>query len=94
MNATYFINQYSKVNHTFIRREILAFEKAGFKIQKVALRGWDAEVADVTDKKEKTSARFILNKRIQGLFPFVWSQFNLQIEAEKLRSYIKGYQND
>lgn len=75
MKITYFINQYPKVSHTFIRREILALEKQGFNIERVALRGWDAEVADETDKNEQQKTKFILEQGIKGLFPFVWKQF-------------------
>jgi colanic acid/amylovoran biosynthesis glycosyltransferase len=75
MKITYFINQYPKVSHTFIRREILALEKQGFEIQRVALRGWDADVADETDKKEQQITRFILDKGVKGLLPFAWSRF-------------------
>ena len=32
MQITYLINQYPKVSHSFIRREILALEKQGFEI--------------------------------------------------------------
>lgn len=75
MNITYFINQYPKVSHTFIRREILALEAQGFNIQRVALRGWDADVADETDKQEKKITHFILDKGIKGVLPFAWAQF-------------------
>lgn len=38
MRIAYFINQYPKVSHSFIRREILALERQGFEVQRIALR--------------------------------------------------------
>ena len=35
----YLINQYPKTSHTFIRREILALERQGFTILRIALQG-------------------------------------------------------
>ena len=49
MRIAYFINQYPKVSHSFIRREILALERQGFAGQRIALRGWDAELVDGED---------------------------------------------
>ena len=53
MNVAYLINQYPKVSHTFIRREIAALERQGVTVQRFALRGWDAEVADPEDAAER-----------------------------------------
>ena len=41
MKIAYFVNQYPKVSHSFIRREIVALETLGFPIERFALRGWD-----------------------------------------------------
>lgn len=64
----YFINQYPKVSHSFIRREILALEKQGFNIMRIALRGWDAEVVDAEDKIERDRTRYVLQSGVLGLF--------------------------
>nr|NOY04368.1 colanic acid biosynthesis glycosyltransferase WcaL [Gammaproteobacteria bacterium] len=53
MRIAYFINQYPKVSHSFIRREILALERQGVEVQRLALRGWDAEVQDAEDVVER-----------------------------------------
>lgn len=58
----YVINQYPKVSHTFIRREILALERQGFDILRIALRGWDAELVDQEDEQERKHARYVLQK--------------------------------
>lgn len=36
----YFTNQYPKVSHSFVRREILALEAHGVQVHRFALRGW------------------------------------------------------
>jgi colanic acid/amylovoran biosynthesis glycosyltransferase len=67
MKITYLINQYPKVSHTFIRREILALEKQGFEIQRIALRGWSDNVVDPQDVEEKSKTKFVLNAGAAGL---------------------------
>ena len=52
-NIAYFINQYPKVSHSFIRREILALERQGFSVERIALRGWDGDLVDVEDLRER-----------------------------------------
>jgi colanic acid/amylovoran biosynthesis glycosyltransferase len=60
MRITYLINQYPKVSHTFIRREILALEKQGFEIQRLALRGWDEKLIDLDDIAEQQKTTYVL----------------------------------
>jgi colanic acid/amylovoran biosynthesis glycosyltransferase len=60
MKIAYFINQYPKVSHSFIRREILALERHGLPIQRYALRGWDAPLVDADDIEELKHTRFVL----------------------------------
>ena len=60
MKISYFINQYPKVSHTFIRREILALEGLGFEVQRIALRGWDEVLPDPVDQSEKLKTRYVL----------------------------------
>lgn len=70
LRIAYFINQYPKVSHSFIRREILALERQGFAVQRIALRGWDAEVVDAEDLRERKQTRYVLQSGIAGLlFP-------------------------
>jgi colanic acid/amylovoran biosynthesis glycosyltransferase len=61
LKVTYFINQYPKTSHSFIRREILALERLGFEVQRVALRGWDADLQDQEDRLEQRRTRYILS---------------------------------
>jgi len=67
MRIAYFINQYPKVSHSFIRREILALERQGFEVQRVALRGWDAELVDAEDVSERDKTAYVLRDGITGL---------------------------
>ncbi|VVM43501.1 Glycosyltransferase Gtf1 [Pseudomonas fluorescens] len=67
MRIAYFINQYPKVSHSFIRREILALERQGFEVQRIALRGWDAELVDGEDVAERDKTRYVLQDGVKGL---------------------------
>lgn len=67
MRIAYFINQYPKVSHSFIRREILALERQGIVIQRIALRGWDGELQDAEDVSERDKTRYVLQDGIKGL---------------------------
>lgn len=66
----YVINQYPKISHTFIRREILALERQGFEVLRIALQGWDAEVSDDEDQQERKRTRYVL---LDGVFALLWS---------------------
>lgn len=60
MKLCYLINQYPKVSHSFIRREILELENQGADVLRVALRGWDQQLADPLDVDERTRTRYVL----------------------------------
>ena len=65
MHISYLINQYPKVSHSFIRREILALERQGFYVQRIALRGWNEAVVDAEDITEQKITQYVL---AQGVF--------------------------
>jgi colanic acid/amylovoran biosynthesis glycosyltransferase len=67
LKIAYFINQYPKVSHTFIRREILALERRGFDIQRIALRGWSETTPDPEDRQEQLKTRYVLREGVWGL---------------------------
>jgi colanic acid/amylovoran biosynthesis glycosyltransferase len=67
VKIAYFINQYPKVSHTFIRREILALERLGFSIQRIALRGWSETTPDAEDQKEQAITRYVLRSGVWGV---------------------------
>lgn len=70
LRIAYFVNQYPKVSHTFIRREIQALERQGFAIQRIALRGWDADLADAEDACERELTRYALRG---GIVPLIFA---------------------
>ncbi len=63
----YLVNQYPKVSHTFIRREIRALEQLGWTVHRHALRGWDAPTPDATDAAEQRQTSYLLRGGIAGL---------------------------
>ena len=60
MNIAYFTNQYPKVSHSFIRREILAMEALGHTVERFALRSEISELVDIYDKNEFSKTSYIL----------------------------------
>ena len=60
MRIAYLINQYPLVSHSFIRREILALERQGFDVMRISLRGWDRELVDPEDQRERKRTRYVL----------------------------------
>ena len=68
MRIAYLINQYPKVSHSFIRREILALEQLGFEVTRISLRGWDLDLADDEDRLERTRTRYVLRAPWTALF--------------------------
>jgi colanic acid/amylovoran biosynthesis glycosyltransferase len=68
MRIAYLINQYPKVSHSFIRREIHALERQGFEIARISLRGWDAHLVDPEDQIERERTRYVLREGAPSLF--------------------------
>ena len=60
MRIAYLTNQYPKVSHSFIRREIEALERLGVDVARYALRGWDSELVDPQDVEERSRTRYVL----------------------------------
>lgn len=60
--VAYLINQYPKVSHSFIRREILAVERHGIAVDRIAIRGWDADLVDEEDIAEQARTRYVLGQ--------------------------------
>ncbi|AVH38800.1 colanic acid biosynthesis glycosyltransferase WcaL [Pseudomonas monteilii] len=102
MRIAYFINQYPKVSHSFIRREILALERQGVEVQRIALRGWDAELQDAEDTAERDKTRYVLRAGVKGLlrptlqvlraqpgrfFQALWLAMRLGLRADRAWPY-------
>lgn len=72
MRVAYLINQYPMVSHIFIRREILALERHGVEVIRIAMRGWDAVLVDEQDKLERQRTRYVLREgKLQLLIALV-----------------------
>lgn len=67
MRIAYLINQYPKISHSFIRREIRELERLGFDIDRIAIRGWDGDDVDELDLAERQRTRYVLQDGIRGL---------------------------
>ena len=67
LRIAYFINHYPKVSHSFVRREILALERQGFIVQRIALRGWLDSLPDEEDHEEQKRTHYVLREGLRGL---------------------------
>lgn len=67
MRVAYLINQYPKVSHSFIRREIHALEAQGWTIERFAIRGWDEPLADPEDAVERDRTDYLLGGGVAAL---------------------------
>lgn len=67
MNLAYLVNQYPKVSHSFVRREILAVEACGMKVGRFSIRSCEAELVDKGDKQEQKLTQVILGAGVKGL---------------------------
>ncbi|MEY8829345.1 glycosyltransferase family 4 protein [Sedimentitalea sp. XS_ASV28] len=65
--VAYLTNNYPKVSHSFIRREILALEAQGVDVLRFALRGWDADLVDEQDIAETHRTRHTLKDGVGAL---------------------------
>jgi glycosyltransferase involved in cell wall biosynthesis len=60
MRIAYLINQYPKVSHSFIRREILALERQGMTVMRISIRGQDSQLWDPEDLSEQQKTHYVL----------------------------------
>lgn len=67
MTIAYLVNQYPKVSHSFIRREIAGLEACGLEVTRFALRSCSSELVDEADKQELEKTRIVLEVGIAGL---------------------------
>ena len=74
MKIAYLINQYPKVSHSFIRREILALERQGFEVERFALRGWADQLVDAEDLREREKTRYLLRDGAPALVKALLSE--------------------
>jgi colanic acid/amylovoran biosynthesis glycosyltransferase len=60
LKIAYLVNEYPKVSHSFIRREIQALERQGIEVQRIALRGWEGLLPDEEDHRERARTVYVL----------------------------------
>jgi len=92
MKIGYLINQYPKVSHSFVRREILALEKQDLNIQRYSVRDSADGLVDKRDIEEYKKTQTILNTPIvkvvstvlKGLIKSPLTFFKLFIFALKI----------
>jgi glycosyltransferase involved in cell wall biosynthesis len=60
VRIAYLVNQYPTVSHSFIRREILALERQGLEVMRIALREWDGVLLDAENQLERKRTRHVL----------------------------------
>lgn len=65
--VAYLVNQYPKVSHSFIRREIRALEQSGLTVLRFAQRGWDVAAVDPEDQSEQARTRYLLRNGVVDL---------------------------
>ncbi len=67
MTIAYLINQYPKVSHSFIRREIAGIEACGIRAERFSIRSCSTELVDAADKLELERTRVVLGSGMVGL---------------------------
>jgi glycosyltransferase involved in cell wall biosynthesis len=60
VRIAYLVNRYPTISHSFIRREILALERLGVEVMRIALREWKPELLDTENLLERKRTRYVL----------------------------------
>jgi colanic acid/amylovoran biosynthesis glycosyltransferase len=80
MKIAYLVNQYPKVSHSFIRREIAALEASNIPIARYSIRSCAGELVDPADQLELEKTRLILGI---GIFGLIWNFIKVAIARPK-----------
>jgi len=67
MKIAYLVNQYPKVSHSFIRREIAGVEAMGIEVKRFSIRSISSELVDEVDKLEQELTQVVLEIGKVGL---------------------------
>lgn len=75
MTIAYLVNQYPKVSHSFIRREIAGVEACGITIQRFSIRSCGSELVDEVDKLEQELTKTLLKEigKVGLLFSLIYT---------------------
>lgn len=67
MKIAYLTNQYPHPRHTFIRREIVAVEKAGIEVVRFTIRDLNVKLVDPNDEAEYTKTTVLFPNGTKGV---------------------------
>lgn len=67
MTIAYLVNQYPKISHSFVRREIAGLEACGIRVMRFSIRSCGDELRDEADKLEMEKTQVVLGVGIAGL---------------------------
>lgn len=67
VKIAYLTNQYPKVSHTFVRREIAALEDLGHSVSRFSIRQTNETLTDEADRLEEERTRVVLASGVFGL---------------------------
>ncbi len=67
MTLAYLVNQYPKVSHSFIRREIAGVEASGIPVARFTIRSGNSDLVDEADKVELSKTQAVLDIGMVGL---------------------------
>lgn len=62
LSVAYLVNQYPKVSHSFIRREIRGLERLGCSVERISVRRVAEELVDPADEREAELTHVILDR--------------------------------
>jgi glycosyltransferase involved in cell wall biosynthesis len=74
LTIAYLVNQYPKVSHSFIRREIAGLERCGIEVERFSVRSCLSELVDDDDIQEFQRTRTVLDA---SAFTFIWSLLSI-----------------
>lgn len=81
MKIAYLINQYPKVSHSFVRREIAALEALGVEVKRFSVRAVEEALKDPADQQEKEITEVLLNDKIGLVWSLLGSFFSVPFET-------------
>ncbi|MCL2645696.1 MAG: glycosyltransferase [Phycisphaerales bacterium] len=67
MKIAYLINQYPKVSHSFVRREIAEIEARGMEVQRFSIQKTKDKIVDEADQVELAKTHALLAEGVLGL---------------------------
>ena len=68
--VAYLTNAYPRPSHSFIRREIMALERQGFRIHRISIRPLEGPLPDGADQYEAAQTQILLGSRIALMASF------------------------